>query len=130
MIVLEQVKNGINLLLAGAGVLTIVTGDFVDGAIILGLITLNVSLSIIQEYRAEKALEALRALLPIQCAVVRDGKDVTALASELVPGDLVYIRTGELDPGRPEDLGSRQSRHQSGRRSQASRCRRPRPLTR
>ncbi|MGA7913433.1 MAG: cation-transporting P-type ATPase [Candidatus Dormiibacterota bacterium] len=98
VIVLEQVKNGINLLLAGAGVLTIVTGDFVDGAIILGLITLNVSLSIIQEYRAEKALEALRALLPIQCTVVRDGKDVTALASELVPGDLVYIRTGDLIP--------------------------------
>ncbi len=97
-IVLEQVKNGINLLLAGAAVLTIVTGDLIDGAIILGLLSLNVGLSIIQEYRAEKALEALRALLPVQCRVVRDGKDVTCPASELVPGDIVNIRSGDLVP--------------------------------
>ncbi|HXC79875.1 MAG TPA: cation-transporting P-type ATPase, partial [Candidatus Acidoferrum sp.] len=44
-IALEQLRNGINILLAGAGVLTIVTGDFVDGAIILGLIVLNVGLT-------------------------------------------------------------------------------------
>ena len=67
-IALEQLRNGINILLAGAGVLTITTGDFVDGAIILGLIALNVGLSIVQEYRAERALSALRALLPLHCS--------------------------------------------------------------
>jgi Mg2+-importing ATPase len=97
-IVLEQVKNGINLLLAGAGVLTIITGDLVDGVIILGLITLNVGLSIVQEYRAEKALEALRALLPVECRVVRNGKEMSIPATELVPGDIVNIRSGDLVP--------------------------------
>lgn len=97
-IVVEQAKNGINLLLAGAGVLTIATGDLIDGAIILGLIALNVTLSIVQEYRAEKALEALRAMLPIRCRVVRDGKEVVLPASDLVPGDIVDIRSGDLLP--------------------------------
>ena len=97
-IVVEQVKNGINLLLAGAGALTIATGDLVDGAIILGLIALNVTLSIVQEYRAEKALEALRAMLPMRCRVVRDGEEVVLPASDLVPGDIVNIRSGDLIP--------------------------------
>ena len=97
-IVLEQVRNGINLLLAGAGVLTIVTGDLVDGAIILVLIALNVGLSIVQEYRAEKALDALRRLLPLHCRVIRDGSEIDLPADALVPGDIVLLRSGELVP--------------------------------
>jgi Mg2+-importing ATPase len=97
-IVLEQVRNGINILLAGAGVLTIVTGDLIDGAIILGLIALNVGLSIVQEYRAEKALAALRALLPLHCRAERDGAEVDLLVDHLVPGDVVFIRSGDLVP--------------------------------
>lgn len=97
-IVYEQVRNGINLLLAGAGVLTIATGDLVDGAIILVLIVLNVGLSIIQEYRAEKALEALRRLLPLQCRVLRDGQEIDLPAEQLVPGDIVLLVSGNLVP--------------------------------
>ena len=97
-IVVEQARNGINLLLAGAGVLTIATGDLVDGAIILVLITLNIGLSIVQEYRAEKALEALRALLPLRCRGLRDAAVASILASELVPGDIVLVRGGDLVP--------------------------------
>ncbi len=95
---MEQARNGINILLAGAGILTIATGDLVDGAIILVLITLNVGLSIVQEYRAEKALEALRALLPLKCRGLRDGTVASVLANELVPGDVVLIRGGDLVP--------------------------------
>lgn len=97
-IVLEQLRNGINILLAGAGVLTIVTGDLVDGAIILGLIALNVGLSIVQEYRAERALSALRALLPLHCQAIRDGAELDLPAEQLVPGDLIFIRSGGLVP--------------------------------
>ena len=97
-IALEQLRNGINILLAGAGVLTIVTGDFVDGAIILGLIVLNVGLSIVQEYRAERALSALRALLPLHCRAIRDGAELDLPAEQLVPGDVIFIRSGDLVP--------------------------------
>jgi Mg2+-importing ATPase len=97
-IVAEQARNGINLLLAAAGVLTIVTGDLVDGVIILVLILLNVGLSIVQEYRAEKALEALRNLLPVKSRVIRDGAEIAVSADALVPGDLVRIFSGDLVP--------------------------------
>jgi P-type Mg2+ transporter len=97
-IVFEQVRNGINILLAGAGALTIATGDLVDGAIILGLIALNVSLSIVQEYRAERALAALRNLLPVHCRALRDGAEIDLPAIQLVPGDVIFIRSGNLIP--------------------------------
>jgi len=97
-IVLAQVRNGINLLLAAAGVLTIVTGDLVDGAIILVLIAINVGLSIVQEYRAEKAMAALRALLPVHCHLLRAGSEIEEPADQLVPGDIVFIRSGDLVP--------------------------------
>jgi Mg2+-importing ATPase len=97
-IALEQARNGINILLAGAGVLTIATGDFVDGSIILGLIVLNVGLSIVQEYRAERALSALRALLPLHCRAIRDGAEMDIPAEQLVPGDVIFIRSGDLVP--------------------------------
>ena len=97
-IVAEQARNGINLLLTGAGVLTIVTGDLVDGAIILVLIVLNVGLSILQEYRAETALQALRNLLPVRSRVIRDGTEIAVPADQLVPGDYVLLFSGDLVP--------------------------------
>ena len=53
----EQARNGFNILLAIAGLLTFAIGDPTDGAIILVLLFLNIGLSIFQEYRAERALE-------------------------------------------------------------------------
>ena len=96
-IVREQ-ATGINLLLALAGVLTFVTGSAIDGTIILGLLALNVALSILQEYRAERALDALRALLPLEVRVWRDGREVVKPATDLVPGDVIAVRSGELVP--------------------------------
>lgn len=97
-IVVGQVRNGINVLLTGAGILTIVTGDLPDGAIILVLIALNVTLSVVQEYRAERALEALRSLLPSKARVIRDGVETSVLADQLVPGDVVLLFSGDLVP--------------------------------
>ena len=97
-LIVEQARNGINLLLTAAGILTIVTGDLVDGVIILLLILLNVGLSIFQEYRAEVALAALRNMLPVKARVVRDGTEVALPAGELVPGDVVKVFSGELVP--------------------------------
>ena len=97
-IIAEQARNGINVLLTGAGVLTVVTGDLVDGAIILLLIVLNIGLSILQEYRAERALEALRNLLPMKARVIRDGSEVALPADQLVPGDVVLVFSGDLVP--------------------------------
>ncbi|MBV8527315.1 MAG: cation-transporting P-type ATPase [Candidatus Dormibacteraeota bacterium] len=97
-IVAEQGRSGINVLLALAGVLTIVTGDLVDGAIILTLLGINIGLSIFQEYRAELALSALRAMLPLQALARRDGVFVAVPAALLVPGDVIRLRSGDVVP--------------------------------
>ena len=97
-IVREQVINGINILLAAAGLLTFIVGSPTDGAIILALLALNVGLSILQEYRAERALAALRSMLPVQARVWRDGVQVPKPASELVTGDVVEVCAGNLVP--------------------------------
>jgi P-type Mg2+ transporter len=90
--------SGINVLLGLAGVLTLATGDAVDGVIILVLIAINVGLSIFQEYRAEQALRALRALLPFRTRVWRDGAETVLPSLELVPGDLIALEIGDLVP--------------------------------
>ncbi|HYM51790.1 MAG TPA: cation-transporting P-type ATPase [Candidatus Limnocylindrales bacterium] len=90
--------SGINILLGLAGVLTLATGDVIDGVIILVLIVVNVGLSIFQEYRAERALGALRALLPFRTRVWRDGAPTVLPSTELVPGDLIALETGDLVP--------------------------------
>jgi P-type Mg2+ transporter len=90
--------SGINVLLGLAGVLTLATGDAVDGVIILVLIAINVGLSIFQEYRAEQALKALRALLPFHTRVWRDGAETVLPSIELVPGDLIALEIGDLVP--------------------------------
>jgi Ca2+-transporting ATPase len=52
----------------------------------------------VQEYRSEKSLEALNKLVPHYCHVYRDGRLLTVLAQELVPGDLVQFSTGDRIP--------------------------------
>ncbi|HVH65886.1 MAG TPA: cation-transporting P-type ATPase, partial [Candidatus Acidoferrum sp.] len=90
--------SGLNILLFLAGILTWATGDLVDGVIIVLLIVLNVGLSIFQEYRAEVALRALRALLPFRTRVWRDGVETEVPSIELVPGDLIALAAGDLVP--------------------------------
>jgi sodium/potassium-transporting ATPase subunit alpha len=68
------------------------------GYAVLGVILINGVFSFWQEYRAEKALAALRNLLPHYTAAFRDGKAVQLLAAELVPGDVVLLAAGDDVP--------------------------------
>ncbi len=63
-----------------------------------GVALLNALFSFIQEYRAEKAMEALRDFLPQKVEVIRDGQTVSLLAEELAPGDLLLVKEGDRVP--------------------------------
>lgn len=62
------------------------------------LYSVNTTIGIIQEGNAEKAAEALRAMLSSDAVVIRDGKEIKIDAQELVPGDIVKISTGDRVP--------------------------------
>ncbi len=68
------------------------------GVAIVGVILINGAFSFWQEYKAERAIDALRQLLPQQVMVLRGGETVELLASELVPGDIVLLEEGDFVP--------------------------------
>ena len=75
----------------GEGMLTL-------GLAIVGVIFINAIFAFIQEYRAEKALEAMKKLLPFYVKVLRKGKEVEIPAKEVVPGDIVLLSEGDKVP--------------------------------
>jgi H+-transporting ATPase len=79
-------------------VVTIVLGEFVHAAVIVVLLFFNAGMSIWREGKARAAMAALKQRLTIQSRVKRDGKWLSLPARELVPGDLLRIRVGDLLP--------------------------------
>jgi Ca2+-transporting ATPase len=92
---LRQFKSFLIIILLIAVVLSAVLGEVAD-AIIIGVIVLfATSLGFFQEYRAERAMEALKRMAAPTASVRRGGKEVEIPARELVPGDIIILRTGD-----------------------------------
>ncbi len=72
--------------------------DFVEGAVITAVIVLNVLIGFYQEFQAEKKMDALRSLSSPSANVMRDGNETTIPSGEVVPGDIVSIKTGDTVP--------------------------------
>jgi len=79
-------------------VLTWLLGKYPDTVIIIALLVFNAAISLVQERRAKVAMAALKQKLRIQSRVKRDGRWLIVQARELVPGDLIRIRSGDLLP--------------------------------
>ncbi len=94
----DQFASVMVLLLVGAGIVSAVLGEYTDAAAILAIVVLNAILGFVQEYRAERALEALRSLAVPTVRVRRDGHVAEMSARELVPGDIVLLEAGSHVP--------------------------------
>lgn len=68
------------------------------GFAIIGVIVINAVFAFVQEYRAEKAIEKLRLMLPFYVRVIREGAEKQIHARELVPGDLIILSEGDKVP--------------------------------
>ena len=87
----------IYVLLAAAGI-TFIIGEYIDGLIILLVIILNAIIGVVQEYKAEKAIEALQQMTTPRALVRRDGEVKEINSEEIVPGDIVIIEAGRYIP--------------------------------
>ena len=73
-------------------------GELQDTIAILVIVLLNAIIGAVQEFRAERAVAALREMAAPEAHVLRDGQAVTLVASELVPGDVVLLEAGNVVP--------------------------------
>lgn len=95
---LRQFQNLlIYLLLLAAGV-TLMLGHWLDSAVILSVALINAVIGVIQEGRAEAALDEIRAILSPNVTVIREGRKLVRLVADLVPGDLVILAAGDRVP--------------------------------
>ncbi len=98
LMLLSQFKDVMIIILLAAAVIAGVVGDFSDSIVILVIVLLNAFLGFFQEFRAEKAMQALKQMAVTQARVLRDG-DITDLpATQLVPGDIVMLEAGNAVP--------------------------------
>jgi Ca2+-transporting ATPase len=103
--ILVQFKNLFNVLLIVAALLSFISGVTSNdqgsinmGVVILIVVVISVVFSLFQEYRAEKAVEAIRELIPSNAKVKRDGQVKQVTVSEVVPGDLIVLEAGDKVP--------------------------------
>lgn len=95
---LAQFKDVMILILLAAAIISGIIGDLTDTIVILVIVLLNAILGLIQEYRAEKAMQALKLMAVTYANVVRDGRTNSVPATVLVPGDIVLLEAGSAVP--------------------------------
>ncbi len=95
---LSQFKDVMILILLAAAIIAGLVGDLTDTIVILIIVLLNAFLGFFQEYRAEKAMQALKQMAITQARVLRDGNITDLPATSLVPGDVVLLEAGNAVP--------------------------------
>ncbi len=95
---LNQFKDFMIVVLMAAAVIAGIAGDLTDTIIILIIVILNAIVGFVQEYKAEKAIEALKKIAAFQAQVVRNEKPLLIPSAEIVPGDLVLLEAGNVVP--------------------------------
>lgn len=72
--------------------------SWIEGAVIGAVILLNIVVGFWQEFKAAKTLDSLRSLSSPTARVIRDGANITIPTAEIVPGDMVELKTGDTIP--------------------------------
>ena len=94
-IVKDNALTPINIILIATGTLLVSLQLFRDAAVTVGLVALNVGITIFQEFRSKRALDRIALLTRPKATVIRDGTERTIDPAELVVGDLLVVRPGD-----------------------------------
>lgn len=95
---ISQFKNAMIFLLIAAAIISFAIGDKTDAIAISIIIVLNAVIGFVNEYKAEKSLEALKSMTAPEARVIRDNSEIKILARELVPGDIILLEAGDKVP--------------------------------
>ncbi len=95
---LEQILNFTNAILGAAIVISIILGDYGEAAIMLVIVIANAIIGVVQEGKAQKALDALKKMSVLKATVIRDGETKEISSEELVVGDTVVLEAGKQVP--------------------------------
>ena len=101
-LLLKQISNAMILVLVLAMAPSYGVTDYIEGSVITAVIVLNVIIGFYQEFQAEKKMDSLRSLSSPSAQVIRDDNQTTIPSGEVVPGNIVSIKTGDTVPA---DLG-------------------------
>jgi P-type Ca2+ transporter type 2C len=94
----DQFNDPMVWVLLGAALISAVLGEMVDFYVISIILIINAIIGFIQEYKAEKAIEALKKMASQKAVVIRDGEDTEINADEIVPGDIILLVAGDKVP--------------------------------
>jgi len=97
-LLLSQFTNPIVLILIGATIVSMLAGDVIDGLIILGIVIPSGLLGFWQEHRAGQTMQSLLKQIQINVEVIRDGVELAVPIEQIVRGDLVVLRAGDVIP--------------------------------
>jgi P-type Ca2+ transporter type 2C len=95
---LLQFKDLMIIILMAAAIVSGVVGDLKDAFVILVIVLLNAIVGFVQEYRAEKAMEALKKMATTSAKTKRNNEVREISATELVPGDIILLEAGDMVP--------------------------------
>lgn len=96
--VFDQLNSFVVIMLIVAALISALLGEMVDAVAIIMIVVLNTVMGVVQEGRARQELEALKKMASPEAQVLRDGHQVSMPARELVPGDIVFLETGNFVP--------------------------------
>jgi len=95
---LAQFKEFTTLILLGTSLVALATGAWFDGLAMGSILLANAAIGTVQERKAERVIEALNQFQPTQCKVIRNGKNLEIVGSEILPGDIVNLEAGDRVP--------------------------------
>ena len=93
-----QFKQPLVLILIIAGSITAILQEWIDTGVIFGVVVANAIIGFIQEHKAGKAIQALARIVKSENVVIRNGEKTRLPSSEIVPGDMVQLRSGDKIP--------------------------------
>ncbi len=96
--IIAQLSDFLILILIGAAVVSGILGETVDAVVIIGIVIINAVMGIVQESKAEKAMEALQEMSAPEVNVIRNGETKELPSKDLVKGDIVLLSAGDFVP--------------------------------